>query len=312
MIEAGRRGQSSYQSAASGHWSLGRIAASLDDQFFRLAAAPAFIVVAAVTLVPVLIALALSFTAYSSTNPRVAFIGLQNYVTAASDVQLRGVLWNTVVFAGTAVVLESALGLGLALLLRRSFKGVGVFRTIYLVPLMVASIASATAWRVLLNTSSGWVNYFLSLAHLPQPDWLASREWAMPSVILADMWTGAPVVAILLLAGLLGVAVEPAEQARVDGANPWQVFWYITFPAIRPVFAFAVLFRVVDLFRQFPLFQIMTGGGPGLNTTVLNYYVYQNTFQFGKLGYGAALAVVLVLMMAIPLVILFRLARSSD
>jgi ABC-type sugar transport system permease subunit len=220
-------------------------------------------------------------------------------------------VWNTVVFAGVAVIVEATLGLGLALLLRRSFTGVGIFRTIYLVPLMVASIASVTAWRALLNTSSGWVNYFLKLAHLPQPDWLASATFAMPSVILVDMWTGVPVVAILLLAGLLGVAIEPAEQARVDGANAWQVFWYITFPAIRPVFAFAVLFRVVDLFRQFALFQILTGGGPGLRTTVLNYYVYENTFQFGRMGYGSALAVLLVLLMAIPLAALFRLSRST-
>ncbi len=282
MIEARRRQQRDWQSAELKDWSLGRVATYLDAQFFRLAAAPAFLVVAAVTLVPVLVALALSFTGYSSTNPRIAFIGLQNYITALTDRQLHGVLLNTVVFVGSAVVLETSLGLGFALLLRRAFRGIGVFRTIYLMPLMVASIASATAWRVLLNTNAGWINYFLGSAHLFQPDWLASPDWAMRS----------------------------AEQARVDGANAWQVLWYITFPAIRPVFAFAVLFRVVDLFRQFPLFQIMTGGGPGLGTTVINYYVYENTFQFGKMGYGAALAVILVLMMAIPLVLLFRLARS--
>jgi multiple sugar transport system permease protein len=301
-----------WQMARLKDWNLRRVGGYLDARFFGLAAAPAFILVAAVTLVPVLIAFALSFTGYSSVNPRVTFIGLQNYASAFADQQLRGVLLNTLVFAGSALVLETALGLGFALLLRRTFKGVGVFRTLYLLPLMVAAIASATAWRVLFNTNAGWVNYFLGVAHMPRPDWLASPDWAMPSVIIADMWTGAPVVAILLLAGLLGVPVEPAEQARVDGANGWQVFWYITFPAIRPVFAFAVLFRVVDLFRQFPLFQIMTGGGPGLRTTVLNYYVYQNTFQFGKLGYGSALAVILVLTMAIPLVVLFRMARSTS
>ncbi|MDQ6671840.1 MAG: sugar ABC transporter permease [Chloroflexota bacterium] len=311
MIDARRPQSRDWQSDAQKRWTAHTLADYLDAQFFALAATPAFVVVAGVTLVPVLIAFALSFTGYSATNPTLTFVGLQNYATAAADQQLRGVLLNTLVFAGSAVIVETLLGLGLALLLRRAFRGVGVFRTIYLIPLMVASIASATAWRALLNTNAGWVNYFLGLAHVPPPDWLASANWAMPSVILADTWTGAPVVAILLLAGLLGVAVEPTEQAVVDGANAWQVFWYITFPAIRPVFAFAVLFRVVDLFRQFPLFQIMTGGGPGLKTTVLNFYVYQNTFQFGKLGYGAALAVILVIVMAIPLVILFRFARST-
>lgn len=300
-----------WQSAEPKRWTLDRALVYLDSQFFKLAAAPAFTVVAAVTLVPVLAALALSFTGYTATNPRIAFIGLQNYTTALADRQVQGVLLTTAVFVGSAILLETSVGLGLALLLGRSFRGIGFFRTIYLVPLMVASVASATAWRVLLDTHAGWVNYFLSIAGLPQPDWLASPDWAMPSVIMAELWAGAPVVAILLLAGLLGVAVEPAEQARIDGANPWQVFWYVTFPAIRPVFAFAVLFRLVDLFRQFPLFQIMTGGGPGLKTTVLNFYVYQNTFQFGKLGYGSALAVILVLMMAIPLVILFRMTRST-
>jgi multiple sugar transport system permease protein len=311
VIEARRRQPPTASREAQKSWTIQGVADFLDARFFALAATPAFVVVAAVTLVPVLIALALSFTGYSATRPTPTFIGFQNYLTAAGDPQLRSVLLTTLVFVVSAVVVETSLGLGLALLLRRAFRGVGFFRTVYLVPLMVAGIASATAWRALLNTSEGWVNYFLGLAHIPPPDWLASANWAMPSVILVDTWTGAPVVAILLLAGLLGVAVEPAEQALVDGANAWQVFWYITFPAIRPVFAFAVLFRVVDLFRQFALFQLLTGGGPGLRTTVLNFYVYQNTFQFGKLGYGAALAVILVVMMAIPLGILFRFARST-
>jgi ABC-type sugar transport system permease subunit len=311
VIEAGRRQPRQWETAAERRRSPNRIAVFLDTHFFQLAAAPAFIMVAAVTLVPVLAAFGLSFTGYSATSPTLNFVGLSNYISAILDPQVHTVVWNTIVFAGAAVIVETAFGLGLALLLRRAFRGVGFFRTIYLVPLMVASIASATAWRALLNTSSGWVNYFIKLAHLPPPDWLASPAWAMPSVILADMWTGAPVTAILLLAGLLGVAVEPEEQARVDGANAWQVFWHITFPAIRPVFAFAVLFRVVDLFRQFALFQIMTGGGPGLKTTVLNYYVYENTFQFGRMGYGSALAVLLVILMAIPLAGLFRFSRSG-
>jgi multiple sugar transport system permease protein len=311
MIEARQRQPPGWQSSALKSWTARGVADYFDARFFAFAAAPAFVVVAGVTLVPVLVALALSFTGYSATRPTPNFIGLQNYATAVGDLQLRSVLLTTLVFVGFAVVVETALGLGLALLLRRGFRGVGFFRTVYLVPLMVAGIASATAWRALLNTSGGWVNYFLGLAHIPAPDWLASANWAMPSVILVDAWTGAPVVAILLLAGLLGVAVEPAEQAVVDGANAWQVFWYITFPAIRPVFAFAVLFRVVDLFRQFALFQLLTGGGPGLKTTVLNYFVYQNTFQFGKLGYGATLAVILVVVMAIPLGLLFRFARST-
>jgi multiple sugar transport system permease protein len=203
------------------------------------------------------------------------------------------------------------LGVGAALLLAAPMRGIAIFRTLYLLPLMVAGIASAITWRALFNTSSGWINYFLGLLHLPQPNWLADPSTAMPAVIVADAWAGAPVIAVIVLAGLLGLPQEPLEAAKVDGASELQTLRYIILPGIRPVLAFAVLFRLVDLFRQFPLFQIMTGGGPGTATTVLNYYVYQTTFLFGELGYGAALAILLVILMLIPVAALFWFARRA-
>ena len=167
------------------------------------------------------------------------------------------------------------------------------------------------AWRALLNTSSGWVNYLFSLVGPPQPNWLASPHTAMPSVLLADVWSGAPTVAIIVLAGLLALQKDPVEAARVDGATDWQIFPRITLPALRPVLAFAAAFRLVDLFRQIALFQAVTGGGPGLATTVLNFFVYQTTFVFGELGYGAALAVLLIVMMIIPLAVFARLPAGA-
>jgi multiple sugar transport system permease protein len=188
-------------------------------------------------------------------------------------------------------------------------RGMGVFRTLYILPLTVAGVASAVAWRALLNTNNGWINSFLGSLGGPQPDWLANQHTAMPSVLLADVWSGAPTIAIIVLGGLLALPTEPVEAARVDGASAFQVFRYITLPALRPVLAFAALFRLVDLFRQFALFQLVTGGGPGLATTVLNFYVYRSTFVFGQLGYGAALALLLVVLMLIPLAFIYRLAR---
>ena len=286
-----------------------RVRRELDKRFFRLAPLPGFIVVTAVTLVPIAFGIYLSFTNYQPIQPSYRFAGLVNYRQILHDPQAHQAIWNTLIFAGVGIVIEMTLGVGLALLLARPVRGISAFRTLYILPLMVAGIASAVAWRALLNTSSGWVNYFFSVVGLPQLNWLASPHTAMPSVLLADVWSGVPTVAIIVLAGLLVVPKEPVEAARVDGASAVQIFWHLTLPALRPVLAFAMIFRLVDLFRQIALFQVVTGGGPGLATTVLNFFVYQSTFVFGQLGYGASLAVVLVLMMIIPLTIISRFAR---
>jgi multiple sugar transport system permease protein len=288
---------------------LGRVRRALDRRFFVLAPLPGFLLVTAVTLVPIALGIYLSFTNYQPIQPSYRWAGLVNYRGLLHDPQVHAAIKNTVIFAGFGLVIEMILGVGLAVLLARPARGIAIFRTLYVVPLMVAGIASSVAWRALLNTSSGWVNYLFSLVGLPQVNWLASPHTAMPSVLLADVWSGAPTVAIIVLAGLLAMRKEPVEAARVDGASDWQIFLKITLPALRPVLAFAAVFRLVDLFRQIALFQILTGGGPGLTTTVLNFFVYQTTFVFGELGYGASLAVLLVIMLIIPLAILARLAR---
>ena len=146
---------------------------------------------------------------------------------------------------------------------------------IFLLPLTVASVAAAISWAALLNTSQGWVNYYLGLLHLPQPNWLASSSAAMPSVIITDMWSGVPVVAVIVLAALIGAPRDPIEAAMVDGASAWNRFRYVTFPAIMPALVLAALLRTVAAFQQFALFEVLTGGGPGLSTTVINFYVYQ-------------------------------------
>jgi multiple sugar transport system permease protein len=290
---------------------LRKIHSWIDKRFFAMAAAPAIVLVTLVTLVPLIIGIYLSFTNYEPINPSFKFAGLVNYRELLHDGNTHAAIKNSLIFAGAGIVIELLFGLGIALLLSRRMRGMSILRTIYVLPLMVAGVASAVTWRALLNTSNGWVNYFLGLVGLGQPNWLASTTTAMPSVILADAWGGVPIIAIVLLAGLLSLPKEPVDAARMDGASEFAILRYITLPGIRPVLAFAVLFRLVDLFRQFALFSIVTGGGPGLATNVLNFYVYQTTFVFGELGYGAALAIALVVLMAIPLLIIFKLASRG-
>ena len=283
-----------------------------DRRFFVLAALPAFVVVFLVTIVPLAAAFGLSFTSYTSANPVASWVGLRNYRLLFSDPNVPTVLVVTLVFAVAAVVLETLVGTILALLMARKMRGVSVYRVLYLIPLMVAGIAAAVSWKALLDTSAGWVNSILGVFGIPQANWLASPTLALPSVVIADIWTGAPIVAVLVLAALLGMPEDPLEAARIDGASQLQVVRYIILPAIRPVLGFAVIFRTVDVFRQFGLIQILTGGGPGTKTTTLNYYIYQTVFTYGNISYGSTLAVLLIVAMAIPLGVIYLLTRRRE
>jgi multiple sugar transport system permease protein len=279
-----------------------------DKRFYALAALPALVVITAIVAVPLFIGIYLSFTDYTPIQPTFAWAGLVNYINIINNAQIHVVINNTVIYAGAGIVFQMILGLGVALLLARPIRHMAVFRVIYMMPLMVPGVAAAVTWSVLFNTSNGWVNYFFGLVGLPQLNWTGGAHTAMPTILIASAWTGIPVISIILLAGLLTLPREPVEAATIDGASPARVLWHITLPGLRPVIAFAALFQLVNLFREFALFQIVTGGGPGLSTNVLNFYVYQTTFVFGELGLGAALAVVLVFIMAIPLITIYKLS----
>jgi multiple sugar transport system permease protein len=287
---------------------LAKLRSWADKRFYAIATIPALVVVTGVVAIPLVIGIYLSFTDYTPVAPTFAWAGLINYRDILHSSQIHITINNTVIYAGAGIVIQVLFGLGVALLLARPLRRMAIFRVIYMMPLMVPGVASAVTWSVLFNTSSGWINYFFSLVGLPQLNWTGNSHTAMPTVIVASSWTGIPVIAIILLAGLLALPKDPVEAARIDGASSARVLLHVTLPGLRPVIAFAALFQMVNLFREFALFQIVTGGGPGLSTNVLNFYVYQTTFVFGELGLGAALAVVLVVVMAIPLVIIYKLS----
>lgn len=285
-----------------------------DRRFFALAAFPAFFVVAAVAVVPILLGIWLSFTNYQPLTPSLGWAGLTNYkgiLSGPNAMFAHSAIINTLIFVGGGIGVETLLGVLLATILARPMRGIIFFRALFVIPLMVNGVASTLTWRSLFNTSMGWINYFSEKLGLGEPNWLGDSHTAMPTIIFIDAWAGIPIVAIIVMAGILMLPHEPKEAAHLDGASALTVFWRITLPAIRPVLVFAVMFRVIDLFRQFAEFQLVTGGGPGVSTTVLNFYVYQETFVNGDIGFGATLAVLLVLMMVVPLLLLFRFARRE-
>lgn len=280
----------------------------MDRRFYVIATAPALLVITAVVAVPILVGIYLSFTNYLPISPSFAWAGLVNYADILHSGQLHTVIGNTAIFAGGGIVVELVLGFGAALLLARRLWGMAIFRVIYIMPLMIPAVAADVTWSVLFNTSNGWVDWFLGLVGLPKLNWAGDPHTAMITCIIANAWVGFPLISMILLAGLLTLPREPFEAAKVDGASSMRTLWHITLPGLRPVIAFATIFQLVNLFREFAVFQIITGGGPGLTTNILNFYVYQQTFVFGELGLGAAMAIVLVVLMAIPVIIVYKLS----
>jgi len=239
------------------------------------------------------------------------FIGGENFLELVLDPQTPRIVFNTLYLVIASTAIDTLVGLGLAVLMEGSFRGLRFIRTLYLLPIMTAPIIVALSWRAMFNNDAGWINYGLSLLHLPQPVWLGSPLLAMPAVIISDMWTGVPFQAVLLLAGLLGVSVELKEAAQMDGANRWQVFWHVTIPSIRPVLMIAVILKFIDTFRKFEGIQLLTTGGPGIASTTLNLHIFVTGLTYDRVGYAAAFGVVMIAMIAATVGLLYTGMRRT-
>lgn len=259
--------------------------------------APAVVLLVAITVVPLFYLLYNSLTQWDLRRAYLgrSFIGLANYAAMLGDGLFRDAVRVTLLATIGIVIVELILGLLLALLFNREFPGKRVVRSLFLLPLITTPIIVGLTWRMLFNAEFGMIDYFIRLARITPPNWLADPALALPSVILADAWQVTPFVTLMFVAGLQAISPEPYEAAKVDGANAWQRFVYITLPLLRPVIFLALIFRATDAIRQFDLIYVMTGGGPANATQTLNMYVFKVGFSFLNMGYGSALATVLML-----------------
>jgi multiple sugar transport system permease protein len=245
------------------------------------------------TSLPVLASLALSFFKWDLfTAPR--FVGLHNYSGLMRDRAFWYYAFNTA-FLMLAIPVNMLGSLLLALVLNQKLRGIVVFRTIYFLPSIVAGVGTYVLWRWIYNPDYGLINMMLRAVGIQGPLWLQSIAWAKPALMFMGFWTAVGGHnMILYLAALQGVSPELYEAADIDGANPWQKFWAITWPLVSPTTFFILTMSVIGgLQGGFEQAFVMTRGGPAGATTTISYYIYNQAFAWNHMGYAAAIAWVL-------------------
>jgi multiple sugar transport system permease protein len=254
--------------------------------------APAFVSLASVSFYPILNGLYLSLTNTSLITQDQDFTGFANYAQLWGDAQFWNAWWHTMWFTFASTVLETVIGLGMALILFEAFKGRGLVRAAMLVPWAMPTVVTSKMFGWLFDGQNGIINYMLLHVGLIDQNinWYGSTSTAMTTIIIADVWKTTPFMALLLLTGLQTIPNSLIEAARMDGAKGWITFWYIRLPLLMPTLLIAGLFRALDAFRVFDLVYVLTGGGPADSTETLSTLSYKVLFSTLQFGYGSAVS----------------------
>lgn len=268
---------------------------------------PALIGLCAFTIYPVLSSFYYSFHEYNAFPGKVPeFIGLQNYTDLLFDDPIFWKsLYNTFYLVIFSVPLRTVVAFLLALLLNSGVRGLAVYRTIFYLPSIVPLVATSMLWLWLFNPQYGILNAILNFFGLPGIGWLTDPDLAKPSLILMSIWSVGGTV-VIFLAGLQDVPRELHEAAQIDGAGVWARMLNVTLPFMSPYILFSVIIGLIGGFQYFVEVYVMTGGGPNQATNVYANYLYQNAFQYFKMGYASAMAWLLFIIIVVCSVIVFR------
>ena len=272
---------------------------------------PNLIVFGVFMLLPLVLTFVISTQETSGLGPA-EWVGLGNYTELVSD----GIFWrsliNTIGYAAVTVPLGLALGLAVAMLLNNAVWLRDVMRTIYYLPVVISGVAAGLIAQWMFNENIGVVNELLSVVGLGPVSWQSSPIWAMTSVVLLTLWVGIGFNMVVYLAALQGIPREYYDASAVDGANSVQQFRHVTLPGLGTATVFLAVYGVILSFQAFDLIYILTGGGPGNATEVLGTYAYEQAFSARERGYGAAIGVVLYLLLVVVLGVQFWISRRRN
>ena len=274
--------------------------------------APSVLVVLIIIAYPTIQVFVYSFMKYKLdgvTPP--SFVGLDNYSFVLTDPDWWSAVINTLIFTFVSVILESVLGLAIAMVANSKFKGRTILRVAILVPWAIPTVVSSKVWQWMVNDIYGVINIVLADLHIiPQKiAWLATPATALPVIIAVDVWKATPFMALLLLAGLQLIPKDLYEAGSIDGANKVRQFWAITLPLVTPTLLVALVFRTLDALRVFDIFYVMVGGKGGLETMAV--YNQQQLVSFLDAGVGSATSVIILIVIMLFVIMYTRFSRTS-
>jgi len=253
---------------------------------------PALVVVVAVIVFPWAFTIWMSLNEWKVGSPT-TFVGFANYLRLPGDPRFVESVGHTLVYTALSVLLPLVLGTFAAVIFHANFRGRGVLRAIFIMPMMATPVAIALVWTMMFHPQLGVLNYLLSLIGIPAQLWVFHPGTVIPSLVLVETWQWTPLVMLIVLGGIAAIPIEPYESALIDGANSWQMFRYITLPLITPFLFIAAMVRMIDAVKSFDIIFAITQGGPGTASETINVYLYSVAFTYYDLGYGSAIAVIL-------------------
>ena len=262
---------------------------------------PACVVLVAVTVLPLFFGIYISFHDWALARPGgPKFAGLYNYESAfIFDDRFTNSMLVSLKFVVLAVSVEFTIGFAMAFAFHAKLRGLITLRKIAMLPIMVLPLATGLIWLYIFNQNFGMANGLLLLLGIDQVAWLTDVDLALISLVIADVWQWSPFIMLVIYAALQSLPEYVYEAAKMDGLSDWQAFWRITAPLLKPAVLVVVLIRSIDAFQTIELVFMMTKGGPAGTTEIMPYYIYLSAFQFLDLGYGAALAVVMILIIVV-------------
>ena len=269
---------------------------------------PNFIGFLVFTAIPIIAGFVISFTNYSGF-PGLKFVGIDNYLKMTRDILFITAFKNNIVYAFTTVPFTMLVALLLALMLNRALIGGGFFKTVYFFPNLTSMVAVSCIALLLFEPNQGPINKLLMSIGIPNeylPGWFFSTKTAMAAVVITVVWKSAGYYMIMFLGGLKNISIQLYEAARIDGANSWQCFRYITWPMLSPTTFMVAIFSFIASFQVFDIINVTTEGGPGRATSVIVFRIYREAFRDWKMGYGSAMAYFLFLIVFVITLIQWR------
>ena len=268
-----------------------------------------------VRIIPIGFSFLLSFYKWNLISPRRPFVGWDNYLELLEDENFILALKNTTLYSFSTVLLATAIALPLAVFLSRKSRLSPFYQTIYFLPVITPMVPVAIAWKWIYDYNYGILNYGLSLVGLPSVAWLTDPSIALWALVIMGVWKVLGYNMVLFLVGIRNIPAEYLEAASIDGATDWQRFWRISFPLLRPILLYVIVTSTINAFNVFTQVYVMTLGSqsaPGQAVRMLVFDIYTNGFQFFRLGYASAEAVILTLIVLGLTVIQFSLARDDS